>query len=71
MSAGDTEKTTVIGHYSSTEFRDVALEINQVLRLLARVHIVEVNVFVSPLEVVNDTFICQLLLQNEDILEEV
>lgn len=29
------------------------------------------NVLVAPLEVVNDSLICQLLLDDEDVLEEV
>lgn len=61
----------MICHNSATKFRDVALEVYQVFRLFARMHIIEVNVFVSPLEIVNDTFICKLFLQNKNILEEV
>ena len=33
--------------------------------------IIKVNVFVAPLEVVNDSFICEFFLENKDILEKV
>lgn len=34
-------------------------------------HIVEVDVLVTPLEVVDDSLVGQLLLQYEDVLEEI
>jgi len=34
-------------------------------------YIVEMNIFVSPLEVMNDSFISEFLLDNEDILEKI
>jgi hypothetical protein len=67
----DTEEATMVCDYSAAELRDVALEIHQVLRLLSRVDIIEVDVFVSPLEVVNYSLVGQLLLQNENVSEEV
>ena len=33
--------------------------------------IIEVNIFVSPFEIMNDSLISELFLNNEDILEEV
>ena len=71
MPSCDAEKSTVVCDYSPTEFRDVTLEIHQVLGLLPSMDIIKVNVLVSPLEVVNDSFICKLFLENKDILEKV
>ena len=34
-------------------------------------HIVEVDVFVAPLEVMDDPLVGQLLLKNKDVLEEI
>lgn len=61
----------MISDYCAAKLGDVALEVNQVLRLLSCVHIVEVDVFVAPLEVVDDSFVGKLLLQNENVLEEI
>lgn len=61
----------MVSHYCATELWDVALEVNEVLRLLSSVYIVEVDIFVAPLEVVDDPLVGQLLLQNEDVLEEI
>ncbi len=61
----------MISDYCAAKLGDVALEVNQVLRLLSSVHIVEVDVFVAPLEVVDDSFVGKLLLQNENVLEEI
>jgi len=36
-----------------------------------RDHIVEVNILVAPFEVMDDTLVCQFLLDNEYVLEEV
>lgn len=61
----------MVSHYCAAELGDVALEVNEVLRLLSSVNIVEVDVLVAPLEVVDDSLVGQLLLQNEDVLEEI
>lgn len=61
----------MICNYCPAEFGDIVIEIYQIFRLLARLHIVEMNVLVTPLEVVNDSLICQLLLYYEDVLEEL
>lgn len=61
----------MVSHYCAAELGDVALEVNEVLRLLSSVNIVEVDVLVTPLEVVDDSLVGQLLLQNEDVLEEI
>ena len=71
VSTCNAEKSPVVSHYCAAEFGDVALEVNEVLRLLSSVYIVEVDVFVTPLEVVDDPLVGQLLLQNEDVLEEI
>lgn len=50
---------------------NIVLEVDQVFRLLMRGDVVEVNVFVTPFEVVDDALVRQLLLHDENILEEV
>jgi len=45
----------MIRYYSSTEFRNVLVEIHQKFRLLSIDHIVEMNVFVSPFKVMDDS----------------
>jgi hypothetical protein len=71
VSPCNAEKSPVVSHYCAAELGDVALEVNEVLRLLSSVNIVEVDVLVTPLEVVDDSLVGQLLLQNEDVLEEI
>jgi hypothetical protein len=71
VSPCNAEKSPVVSHYCAAELWDVALEVNKVLRLLSSVNIVEVDVLVTPLEVVDDSLVSQLLLQNEDVLEEI
>lgn len=71
MSSSDTEQSSMICDNGSTEFRDVVREVNQVFRLFSGMNIIEMNVFVTPLEVMNDSFICEFLLKDEDILEEI
>jgi hypothetical protein len=39
--------------------------------LFARVNIIEVNVLITPLKVVNDPLVSELLLENENVLEEL
>ena len=61
----------MITDYSSAKFRDVILKVNQKLGLFVSDYIIEMNVLVTPLKVMNDTFISQLFLNNEDVLEEI
>jgi len=67
----DAEQSSVIRHHCAAELRDAVLEINQVLALLVRRDVVEVDVLVAPLEVVDHPLVRQLLLQDENVLEEV
>lgn len=53
------------------KLRNVIFEINQVFALLVCNHIVEMYVFVSPLEVVDDALVCQFLLNDKQILKKV
>ena len=55
----------------TAELWNVVLEINQILALLVRDHIVKMNIFVTPFEVVDYAFVSQLLLDYKDILEEI
>ncbi len=57
--------------YCATKFGNVTLEVNQIFGLLSCVDIVEVDIFVSPFKIVNNSFICKLLLEDKDILEEI
>ena len=61
----------MITNNGTTELWNVVLEINQILALLVRNHIVKMNIFVTPFEVVDDAFVSQLLLDDKDILEEI
>jgi hypothetical protein len=71
VSASNTEQSTMIRHYSPTELGNIVIEINQVFRLFVCLYIVEVNVLVTPFEVVNYALVSQFLLHYEYILEEV
>jgi hypothetical protein len=71
MPSCNAKETSVICDHCAAEFRNVTLEVNQIFGLLSCMNIIKVNVFVSPLEVVDNAFICQLLLQNKNVLEEV
>lgn len=61
----------MISDYSSAELRDIVNKVNEILRLLSGLHIVEVDILVAPFEVMDDPFISKLLLHNEYILEEI
>jgi len=61
----------VIADHSSAELGDVVFEVYQVLALLVRYDIVEVDVFVAPFEIMNNSFVCQLFFDNENVLEEI
>lgn len=67
----NTKKSSVIADNSSAKFRNVVFEINQILGLFMSGHIVKVNIFVTPFEVMNYTFISQFFLHNKYILEKV
>jgi len=61
----------MVTHDGPAELGNIVFEINKVLGLLVGCHIVEMNVLVAPFEVVDDALICQLLLDDENVLEEV
>jgi hypothetical protein len=71
MSTSYAEKSSVITNYSSTKFRNIVFKVNQILRLLMRGNIVEVNILIAPLKVMNNPLICQLFFDYENVLEEV
>ena len=60
----------MVCNHCATELGDITLEVNQIFGLLSCVNIIEVNVFVSPLKVMNDSFIREFFLQNENVLKE-
>lgn len=67
----DAIQPTVVTYHSSAELGNVVFKVNQVLTLLVGDHIVKVDVFVSPLEVMDNSFISQFFLYDEQILEEI
>jgi len=71
MASSYAVKSTMITHNCSTEFRNIILEINKVLALFVRDHIVEVNVLVAPFEVVDDALVSEFLLDYEQVLEKL
>ena len=71
VAACNAEQPSMVTHDGPAELWNIVFEINKVLGLLVGCHIVEMNVLVAPFEVVDDALICQLLLDNENVLEEV
>lgn len=61
----------MVRHYCPAELGDIVIEVNQILGLLVSLNIVEVNVLVAPFKIMNYSFVSQLLLDYEDILEEI
>jgi hypothetical protein len=60
----------MVGDHCAAELGDITLEVNEVFRLLSGVNIIEVNVLVSPLKVMNDPFIREFFLEDENVLKE-
>jgi shikimate kinase len=60
----------VVCDHCAAELGDITLEVNEVFRLLSRMHIIEVYVLVSPLKVMNDSFIREFFLEDENVLKE-
>jgi hypothetical protein len=56
--------------YCAAELGDITLEVNEVFGLLSSMNIIKVNVLVSPLKVMNDSFIREFFLEDENILKE-
>jgi hypothetical protein len=71
VSASNAKESAVVRHNCSAKLRNVGFKVDQVLRLLERNHIVEVNVLIAPLEVVYNAFVSQLLLDNKQVLEKL
>lgn len=71
MPTPNAEKSAVVTHNSPAELWDIGLKVNQVLRLLKCYHIVEMNVLVAPLEIMDDAFVCEFLLDDENVLKEL
>ena len=71
MSTSNTKEPPMIAYNSPAELWNVILEINQIFRLLVSSNVVKVDVLVSPFEVVNNSFISELLFYDENVLEKV
>ena len=69
--ASDTVQASMVRDYCPTELRNIVFEVYQVFALLVRNNIVKVDILVSPFEVMDDAFVCQLFLHDEDVLEKV
>ena len=71
MAAAYAEDSSLIGHYSSAELRDVEIifEINFIR--LHLINIEEMNIFGSPLEVVHELARAVALFQDKGVLEEL
>ena len=54
----------------ATEFGNVTLKVNQIFGLLSCMNIIEVNVLVSPLKVMNNPFVSEFFLEDENVLKE-
>ena len=69
--ASDTVQASMVRDYCPTELRNIVFEVYEVFALLVRNNIVKVDILVSPFEVMDDAFVCQLFLHDEDVLEKV
>ena len=61
----------MVRDYCPTELRNIVFEVYQVFALLVRNNIVKVDILVSPFKVMDDAFVRQLFLHDEDVLEKV
>jgi len=61
----------MICYHCSTELRNIIGKVHQVFGLFSRLHIIEMNVLIAPLEVVNDPFVSKLFLHDKYVLKEV
>lgn len=60
----------MICNHCATEFGNVTLKVNQIFGLLSCMNIIEVNVLVSPLKVMNNPFVSEFFLEDENVLKE-
>lgn len=71
VTTSDTEKSSMVTDHSPTKLGNVIFKVYEVFRLLVSCYIVKMNVFIAPFEVVDDSFICEFLFHNKNILKEV
>lgn len=67
----NTKQASVVCDDRAAKLGNVALKIDEVFGLLPVHHIVEVDVLVTPLEVVDDALVGQLFLHDKQILEKL
>ena len=60
----------MICNHCATEFGNVTLKVNQIFGLLSCMNIIEMNVLVSPLKVMNNPFVSEFFLEDENVLKE-
>ena len=61
----------MVSNNCSTEFWNILVEVYQILGLLMVDYIVEMDVLVSPFEVMDDPSVSQLFLDDKQTLEEL
>jgi len=61
----------MIANNRSAKLGNIILKVDQVFGLFVRGNVVEMDIFVAPLKVMNNTLIRQLLLHNKDVLKKV
>jgi len=61
----------MIANNRSAKLGNIILKVDQVFGLFVRGNVVEMDVFVAPLKVMNNTLIRQLLFHNKDVLKKV
>ena len=71
MSSSYAEEASVVSDNRSTEFGDTVAKVHQIFTLFVRSDIIKVDILVSPFKVMDDAFIRQLFLHDENILEEI
>jgi len=71
MSSRNAKQSSVISDNSSAKFRNVLVEIHQKFWLLSIYYIIEMNVFIAPFKVMNDSSIGKFLFHDEKILKEL
>ena len=60
----------MICNHCATELGNVTLEVNQIFGLLSSMNVIEVDVLISPLKVMNNPFVSEFFLKDENVLKE-
>ena len=71
MPTSDAVEAAVVRNDRAAKLGNIVFKVHKVFGLFVRNHIIEVDVFVAPFKIVDDSFVSQLLLHDEQILEKV